>query len=113
LRLIDDFIDNQLDSEFGVEDLSAIVKLSPQRFSEQFRRATRMSPWRYVQSRRVEKARNLLMCTRLPLVEIAFRLGFASQSHFTNVFKREMGMAPQRFRNDASSLRLQTEPLSL
>jgi AraC family transcriptional regulator len=108
LRQIDDFIDSQLDTEFGVEDLGAIVKLSPQRFSEQFRRATRTSPWRYVQSRRLEKARNLLMSTRLPLVEIAFRLGFASQSHFTNVFKRGMGMTPQAFRNETSSLRLQT-----
>ena len=108
LRQIDEFIDSQLDGGFGVEDLGAILKLGAQRFSEQFRRATGMSPWRYVQSRRLEKARDLLMGTRLPLVEIAFRLGFASQSHFTNVFKLGMGMTPQSFRNEASSLRLQT-----
>jgi AraC family transcriptional regulator len=105
LRQIDEFIDDQLETEFGVEDLGAVVKLSPQSFSEQFRRATGMSPWRYVQSRRLEKARNLLIGTRLPLVEIAFRLGFASQSHFTNVFKHGMGMTPQSFRNRGASLR--------
>ncbi len=57
-----------------------------------------MSPWRHVQRRRVERARQLLANRHLSLSEVALRSGFADQRHFTNVFRKATGLTPRGFR---------------
>jgi AraC family transcriptional regulator len=102
LRAIDGFIDERLGAHFGIDDLAALVKLGPQRFTERFRLTTGMSPWQYVQVRRVKRAQNLLAHRSTPLAEIALAVGFCNQSHFTNVFRHATGMTPREYRNDIS-----------
>jgi AraC family transcriptional regulator len=52
----------------------------------------------YVRRVRVEFARDAVVNTDAPLVEIAYRAGFADHSHFTRTFKRLTGMTPYEFR---------------
>jgi AraC family transcriptional regulator len=96
---IDRFIHDHIGSDFGVEDLAGCVKLGPQRFSERFRLTTGVPPWRYVLTRRLEQAQQLLTSSRLPLAEIALGLGFCSQSHFANAFKRAFGVTARTYRD--------------
>jgi AraC family transcriptional regulator len=49
---------------------------------------------RYVVARRIERARQLLLQSNLPLVDIAAAVGFDSQSSFTTRFRREVGLTP-------------------
>jgi AraC family transcriptional regulator len=102
LRGIDEFIDARLSDQFGIGDLAALMKLGPQRFTERFRLTTSVSPWQYVQARRVKRAKSLLAHRRISLAEIALTLGFSSQSHFTNVFRHATGMTPSAYRNSLS-----------
>ncbi|GAB3840881.1 helix-turn-helix domain-containing protein [Hymenobacter jeollabukensis] len=53
---------------------------------------------RYLISRRVELARQLLAATQDTLADIADRLGYSSSHHFSNQFKRETGMTPSQYR---------------
>jgi len=46
----------------------------------------------------VAKARELLASTRLPLSEIALKVGFADQSHFARRFRQAVGVSPGQFR---------------
>jgi AraC-like DNA-binding protein len=46
----------------------------------------------------VQFAQKMMLATRDPLVEIALRVGFQCQSHFTTVFRRFVGLAPGRWR---------------
>lgn len=102
LHRIDKFIDERLGANFGIDDLSGFVKLGPQRFTERFRLSTGMSPWQYVQARRVKRAKQLLANRKTSLAEIALTVGFCSQSHFTNVFRHATGLTPRQFRNNRS-----------
>lgn len=52
----------------------------------------------YIRRRRVEFASHRLSATPMPLSAIAFDAGFADQSHFTNTFRRLVGMTPAAFR---------------
>jgi AraC family transcriptional regulator len=99
LRSLDEFIDGRLDVDFGIDDLAALMKLGSQRFTERFRLTTGMPPWKYVQARRVHRAKSLLADRRVSLAEIALALGFCNQSHFANVFRKAAGLTPREYRN--------------
>ena len=102
IRRLEKFIDERLSAEFGISDLAALVKLGPQRFTERFRLTTGMSPWQFVQARRVQRAQLLLAERRTTLAEIALSLGFSSQSHFTKVFRDAVGITPRTYRDNCS-----------
>jgi AraC family transcriptional regulator len=80
-----------------LEQMAAVVHLSPYRFARQFKAATGLAPHQYVISRRVERAQDLLRTdSGLGLAEVAFRSGFANQSHFCFHFKRIVGVTPRQ-----------------
>jgi methylphosphotriester-DNA--protein-cysteine methyltransferase len=57
----------------------------------------RLSPGCYVQERRVERAKELLRQSDLPITEIADRIGCSSHSHFSVLFNRVTGLTPRSF----------------
>jgi AraC family transcriptional regulator len=83
----------------NIEQLAGVLHMRPQRFTHAFKAATGQTPYQYVLQRRMEQAQRLLAHSRLTLAEIAYQLGFASQSHFTAVFHRAMGLTPKGYRN--------------
>jgi len=101
LKKIRRFIEEQIERGFSVQDLAAAVGLGPQEFSQKLSLAVGVSPWRYVNSVRLSIAMRLLRSSRLSIANIACRLGFADQSHFTNVFHRASGITPRAFRRQS------------
>jgi len=99
LQVLRRFIDERIEAGFSVIELANIVGLRPQRFAQKLRVATGLSPWRFVQAHRISRARNMLRNERTPIVEISNSLGFASQSHFTNAFRDNLGVTPNAYRN--------------
>jgi len=93
-----EFIDAHLGERLTLMKIAGEVKLSPHHFAHVFKRVIGIAPHQYVLQRRLERAKVLLAHTNLPIVEIATELGFANQSHFSEVFHRETGMTPLRFR---------------
>ena len=57
-----------------------------------------IGPQRYIIQRRLERAKRLLRRTHLPIALIAQEVGFADQSHLTQMFRREVGVTPGRYR---------------
>jgi len=98
LRRATDYIDAHLDRDVPLAELAAVVETSPYHFARLFKQATEQTPHQYVLARRVESARALLAETDLPLAEVAFRLGFTDQSHFTATFKKLTGATPLAYR---------------
>ncbi|MFY2562886.1 helix-turn-helix domain-containing protein [Corallococcus terminator] len=98
LRRVTDFVEANLDGALGLEPLAGVVGLSPSHFARSFKRATGSTPHRFVLTRRLERARELLTTTALPLGEVAQATGFSSQSHFTALFRARHGATPARFR---------------
>jgi AraC-like DNA-binding protein len=106
LKRISIFIDQNIDQPLSLDCLSRAVGLSRMHFAALFRRATGLRPHDYVMQRRMERAKQLLSESSMPIVEIAFCVGFQSQSHFTTVFKRAVGTTPNGWRlmRDAGDL---------
>ncbi|HXJ22041.1 MAG TPA: helix-turn-helix transcriptional regulator [Polyangia bacterium] len=92
------FVEDFLSRNIGLVDMAAVVGYSPDHFSRLFRQTFRISPYRYLVSRRVERAKAMLRDAALPIAEIALACGFSSQSHLSSVFKRMTGVTPARYR---------------
>ncbi len=98
LSRIADYIMANLERELSLSDLAAVAELSPSYFLRAFKAATGQTPHRFLMERRVQRACELLRQTALPLAEITYTCGFASQSHMTDAFKRHLGTTPGRYR---------------
>jgi AraC family transcriptional regulator len=84
-------------------ELAAVAGVHPVYLACMFRRVFKVTLGEYLREVRVREASELLRHTRLPLAEIAIRLGFSDQSHFTRAFGRVVGMPPGAFRRVLSS----------
>jgi AraC family transcriptional regulator len=100
LRLARAFIEDRISEDLNVETIAREVGMSPFHFAHAFKAATGMPPHRFVMLRRLEAARALLRNTRLPLAEIAERVGYSSASHFSAGFHKLAGMSPTAYRKD-------------
>jgi AraC family transcriptional regulator len=94
------YIQEHLDTQLSLEDLARVAEISPNHFGSLFRQTTGMTPHKFVVRQRVERARNLLERSRLPLIDIAVRCGFLDQSQFTTTFRRYFGITPGRYKRE-------------
>jgi AraC family transcriptional regulator len=90
-----DYINAHLDEDLSLTELAALVQMSPHYFSHLFKQSMGMSPHQYVIRCRVERAKNLLLQGNLSLAEVAYKVGFANQSHLNRHFKRLLGVTPK------------------
>ena len=74
------------------------AKLSDRTFKRRFRAATGYTPVSYVQTLRIEEAKQLLETTALPSDEIALGVGYEDPAFFRRLFKRQTGITPGRYR---------------
>jgi AraC-like DNA-binding protein len=91
-------IAGNLDGSLPLQRIARECELSLSHFSRAFRQSVGMPPHRWLQTRRLELAKDLLRSGRLPLSEVAAQCGFADQSHFTRVFSRAVGCSPLAWR---------------
>lgn len=99
---IADYIDHHLASDLSLRVLSKIAGISPFHFARLFRKRFELPPHAYVQQRRVERARQLLVQSDLALKEIVFATGFYDQSHLTKCFRRSFDATPTELRKAVS-----------
>ncbi len=99
LRTAIDYIETHLGDELSLEAIAAAPAMSPFRFARAFKKATGQSPRQYVIARRIERAKELLRSGSADLASVANMVGFATQSHFTTVFRRRCGTTPKRYRD--------------
>lgn len=98
LRHVCDFIDSALHEDLSIPRLAAEAGLSAHAFGPAFTRATGSTPHSYVLRRRIERAKQLLRDSELPVLQVALQTGFASQSHLSTAFKRATGSTPGAYR---------------
>ncbi|WP_017301120.1 AraC family transcriptional regulator [Nodosilinea nodulosa] len=92
-----DYIEAYLTDDLTLADLALQAGLSKFHFSRLFKDATGLTPHKYVQQRRIERAAQVLLRREGAIAAVAADFGFADQSHFTRVFKQVKGLTPKQF----------------
>jgi transcriptional regulator GlxA family with amidase domain len=72
--------------------------LTPRTFKRRFLAATGYAPIDYVQSLRIEEAKQMLETTDTPIDGIAVEVGYGEPAAFRRIFKRATGIAPSQYR---------------
>lgn len=99
-----DFIDENLHRRIVVDRLAVIAGVGAAQFARLFKRTTNVTLHQYIIKRRVERARDLLIDTDMPIAEIAHDCGFADQVHLTRFFGRLVGKSPASFRKNIKAI---------
>lgn len=86
------------DPALAVGDLAARVCLSEGQFRKLFRRVTGLSPVRFIQRQRIERACTLLRTSNQSIEQIAESCGFNDGFFFMRVFKAWTRISPSRYR---------------
>lgn len=92
-----DWIRAHLDAPLDVAVLAERAGMSPRNFHRRFTEAVGETPARFVETLRLDQARDLLEA-KMPLKEIAARTGYANQGQFSKAFVRRFGVSPGLFR---------------
>lgn len=93
-----DYVDSNIDTSLRMKTLANLTEHNEHTFSRAFKARTGVSPYQWVIERRLVRAEQLLRGTKMSLAEIAFAVGFSSQSHMTTLFSQRMGLTPSEFR---------------
>lgn len=91
-------IDERLAEPIQVRELADAVHMSPYHFARMFKQSTGHPPHLYITWQRMDRAKQLLAQSMLPLAEVATRVGYQTQAHFTGVFHTRVGMTPRAYR---------------
>ena len=101
LRRAIDYIHDHIGQTLDLGSISQAAGLSAFHFSRLFKAATGDSPFQFVTHTRMERAKELLRKTRLPVSEIAERVGYKKPSHFSARFRSVLRSGPHTYRQAA------------
>lgn len=96
IKIICEYIELHYTQNITLNQLSELSGLSKYHLLRLFTRQKGISPYRYLETIRINHAKKLLEQGILP-IEVASLTGFSDQSHFTNFFKRLIGLTPKQY----------------
>ena len=94
------YIDENFQESIDLENISQQAFLSKFHFHRLFTQVYRHTPHQYLTRKRMDKAKDLLAENK-PVTEVCNEVGFESIGSFSVLFKKEIGFAPQYYRNMA------------
>jgi LacI family transcriptional regulator len=93
-----DFIRRNRARDFTVSDVAADIGISRRNLEVKFRRTTGRTILNEIQRIRLDHAKRMLRDTDLPIPQIAASSGYNSASYLTQVFRKEVGITPAKYR---------------
>jgi AraC-like DNA-binding protein len=99
LRRARDLMDREYARPLDVAELARAALMSPGHFSRQFRTAYGETPYGYLMTRRIERAKLLLRRGDLSVTEVCFEIGCSSLGSFSARFTELVGETPTAYRN--------------
>jgi AraC-like DNA-binding protein len=101
LRRARDLMDREYYRPLDVPAMARAAHASPSHFARQFRRAFGETPYAYLMTRRIERAKALLRGSDLSVTEISLAVGCQSLGTFSARFHEIVGMSPRAYRASA------------
>lgn len=91
-----EFLSKNYWKNISLNDLSELIGISKYHLLRSFTKQKGISPYSYLEAVRINEAKKFLEQGISPL-EVALKTGFTDQSHFTNFFKKFIGITPKQY----------------
>ncbi|HBG4843002.1 TPA: AraC family transcriptional regulator [Clostridioides difficile] len=98
IQAVCDYLENNYAEHIILDELSTIAGMNKYSLLHNFTKLKGITPYRYLENIRVNKAKKLLEKGVEP-IDAAIQTGFVDQSHFTNFFKNFIGLTPKQYQN--------------
>ncbi|MBY2229461.1 AraC family transcriptional regulator [Clostridioides difficile] len=98
IQAVCDYLENNYAEHIVLDELSTIASMNKYSLLRNFTKLKGITPYRYLENIRVNKAKKLLEKGVEP-IDAAIQTGFVDQSHFTNFFKNFIGLTPKQYQN--------------
>ena len=96
VKAICEFLEEHYMENITLDDLCKLTGLSKYYLLRSFTKQKGISPYSYLETIRIDKAKKMLE-QGLPPMEAALQTGFVDQSHFSNFFKKFIGLTPKQY----------------
>lgn len=93
-----EYIEENLKEKINLNKLASAANLSPTYFHKIFTDAMGITPTEYITNVRIDKAKELLVRTNLPIYQVASECGYDNVPYFSYTFKNRINVAPGEFR---------------
>lgn len=93
-------IESDLSSDLSLNNLASIFGVNSSYLSSLFKKETGVTLTEYVNKKRVERAKELLLSTNLQIQNISQRCGILDVNYFTKTFKKHTGLTPKKYREN-------------
>ena len=93
------YIDRNITTPISISQLARSIGYSPSYFSTIFKLHTGYIPSQYINLKRIDLAKKLMLTTKMNITEISEYLGFDSLHYFSRTFKKIVGLAPRYYYN--------------
>ncbi|NMS88705.1 AraC family transcriptional regulator [Clostridioides difficile] len=98
IQAVCDYLEDNYSEHILLDELSTISGMNKYSLLRNFTKLKGITPYRYLENIRVNKAKRLLEKGVEP-IDAAIQTGFVDQSHFTNFFKNFIGLTPKQYQN--------------
>lgn len=99
------YIRENLDREISVTDLAGKACMSESHFYKCFKNTFGFSPVEFILSERMEKAKSLLLKTRISITQVSLSCGFRHHNYFSRQFRKFTGLSPTAYRKKHESIK--------
>lgn len=96
VKNVQNFIETHYEECFSLDDIAQYAYLSPYYLIRVFSQIIGVPPHLYQQQVRIRRAKEML-AQGMPIVTVAIKIGFTDQSHFSNIFKKMVGITPGEY----------------
>jgi AraC-like DNA-binding protein len=103
LNQINDYIENNINSKFCLEELAKIANINKFGFAKKFKASTGMSPMNYILMKKIFSSKKNI-CKNSELTQIAFDYDFSDMAHFSKTFKRYVGLSPKIYKDNLKKI---------
>lgn len=98
IRKAKTILNEQFDKPITIPELATRAGINESKLKEGFKELYGQSIHTYLLALRLEKAKHLLENTAMAITDITWHIGYSHITHFTSLFKKELGITPSEWR---------------